>query len=68
MLSARPVGYIEITPERVRMVPIVDVTRLAVVGMLLAAWNVFWITYTVRAVRGRERRGRRWLGGLVRRA
>jgi len=26
----------------------VDVTRVALAGMLLAAWNVFWITYTVR--------------------
>lgn len=55
-VSARPVAVIEITPERVRVKPIVDVTRVIMAGMLLAAWNVFWITLTVRAVRRAHRR------------
>lgn len=41
--------------KETRIRPIVDVARVALAGMLLAAWNVFWITYTVRkAARSRS--------------
>jgi len=49
-LSARPVAVIEVSPEKVRVKPIVDVTRIVLSGMLLAAWSVFWITSTIKAV------------------
>jgi len=45
----KPLAVIEVAGEAVRVRPIVDVTRLATLGMLLAAWNVFWITRTIRA-------------------
>jgi uncharacterized spore protein YtfJ len=47
-VSVRPVAVLEISGADTKVRPIVDVTRLVVAGMLLAAWNVFWITYTVR--------------------
>lgn len=47
-VSVRPVAILEITDKETRVKPIVDVTRLALAGMLLAAWNVFWIAFTVR--------------------
>lgn len=54
-LSVRPLAVIEITPEKVQVLPIIDLTRLATLGLLLVAWNVFWITRTIRAVRASRR-------------
>jgi len=34
---------------KLKVQPIVNVTRLATMGMLLMAWSVFWITRTIRA-------------------
>jgi uncharacterized spore protein YtfJ len=53
-LVVRPVAVLDVTGGETAVKPIVDVTRLAIAGMALAAWNVFWITYTVRRVRGRR--------------
>ena len=47
-VSVRPVAVLEVSAGETKVRPIVDVTRLVLAGMLLAAWNVFWITYTVR--------------------
>jgi uncharacterized spore protein YtfJ len=46
-------GYIRISSEGVRFEPLPDVTRLALAGIALAAWSVFWISRTLRVVRGR---------------
>jgi uncharacterized spore protein YtfJ len=48
-LSVRPVAVLEVKDDAVRVKPIPDVTRLAMAGMALAAWSVFWITMTIRA-------------------
>jgi uncharacterized spore protein YtfJ len=50
-ITVRPVAVVEIDADRTTVRPIIDITRLAIAGMLLAAWNVFWISYTVRRVR-----------------
>lgn len=50
-ISARPVAVLELGPDGTKVKPIVDVARIALVAMALAAWNVFWITYTIRRVR-----------------
>jgi uncharacterized spore protein YtfJ len=50
-ISVRPVAVIEIGGGETKVRPIVDVPMLVIAGMLLAAWNVFWITYTVRRTR-----------------
>ncbi|HEV2440100.1 MAG TPA: spore germination protein GerW family protein [bacterium] len=49
-VSVRPVAVLEVSGTETRLKPIVDVTRLAIAGMALLAWNAFWITYTVRRV------------------
>ena len=49
-VSIRQVAVLEITGQETKVKPVVDVTRLALAGMLLAAWNVLWITYTIRRV------------------
>jgi uncharacterized spore protein YtfJ len=52
-LSVRPIAVLEITDKETKMKPIIDVNRLAIAGMLLAAWNVFWIAYTIRRAAAR---------------
>lgn len=52
--TARPLAVVVATPERVEVRPVLDLTRLAVVGMLLLAWNVFWISRTVRVLATRR--------------
>lgn len=52
-VSVRPIAVLEVGADETKVKPIVDFARLALAGMLLAAWNVFWITYTVRRVRAR---------------
>jgi uncharacterized spore protein YtfJ len=47
-VSVRPVAVLEVSGTETKIKPIVDVTRLATACMVLAAWSVFWITYTVR--------------------
>ncbi len=50
-VSVRPVAVLEVGPDGTKVKPIVDVGRIALAGMMLAAWNVFWISYTIRRVR-----------------
>jgi uncharacterized spore protein YtfJ len=47
-------GYIRISADEIRFEPLPDVTRLALAGIAFAAWSVFWIGRTMRAV-GRRR-------------
>jgi uncharacterized spore protein YtfJ len=50
----RPVAILEIGDQDTRVKPIPDVTRLALAAMALVAWNLFWITYTMRRVAPRR--------------
>ncbi len=54
-VRVRPVALVEITAGETRIVPIIDRTRIILAGMLLVAWNVFWVAYTVRRVLRRRR-------------
>jgi len=47
---ASPKGYIRVSSEGVRFEPVLDVTRIALAGIAFAAWSVFWIGRTLRAV------------------
>jgi hypothetical protein len=47
-------GYVRISDDEVSYEPVLDVTRLALAGIAFAAWSVFWIGRTIRAV-GRRR-------------
>jgi len=41
-LRVKPVGVLEITAERTRFIPIVDVNRLAMLGVIALALLLFW--------------------------
>ncbi len=45
-----PVAVIEISEDKLKVQPIVNVTRLAIAGIFLFAWTVFWVSRTVRRV------------------
>jgi uncharacterized spore protein YtfJ len=40
--GATPVGYIKITPDGVEYEGIVDETKVAIAGIAMGAWAVFW--------------------------
>ncbi len=46
---ARPMGFIRVDANGVRYEPMVDSTRIALAGILMIMWSVYWITKTVRA-------------------
>ncbi len=51
---ARPLGVIEITSEGIHVEPVVDEQKVALAGVLLAAWVVFWVARALIRVFGRE--------------
>ena len=55
-VRVQPVAVIEVVDGKVRVQPIVNVTRLALMAMCVAAWSVFWVTATVRTI-AKSRRG-----------
>jgi uncharacterized spore protein YtfJ len=46
---ARPVGYIRVSPDGVVYEPIMDTSRISMLGIAMVMWNVFWITAAIRA-------------------
>lgn len=40
--KAKPVGFVKITPEGVEYESIVDESRIAMAGIALGAWTIFW--------------------------
>jgi uncharacterized spore protein YtfJ len=54
-MRARPLGVIEITPERTRIEPYVNEQAVTLAGILLGAWSIFWISAAViRIMSGRR--------------
>jgi uncharacterized spore protein YtfJ len=51
----RPLAVIEISDGRTKVTPIVDVTRISLAAIALAAWGIFWVS---RALRSEAQRGR----------
>jgi len=47
-VSVKPIGCIEITAERTRFIPVVDVNRLATLGLIALIVILFWIRRTFR--------------------
>jgi uncharacterized spore protein YtfJ len=47
--GSKPRGFIKITPDGVVYEPAIDINRLGLAGILLVAWNVFWVALAVRA-------------------
>jgi uncharacterized spore protein YtfJ len=48
--SSTPVAVIDVSASGVRIEPIEDKTRIAMAGITMIAWNVFWGLWTIRAV------------------
>ena len=46
---ARPIGYVRISPDGVAYEPIMDNSRISMLGIAMVMWNLFWITMTIRA-------------------
>jgi uncharacterized spore protein YtfJ len=42
-MRVKPIGCLEITPERTRFVPVIDVNRLATLGLIGLALLLFWL-------------------------
>ena len=47
---SRPVAVIEVSSEDTVIRPIVDEGKIALAGIALVAWIVFWLSATVRAI------------------
>ena len=47
--KATPRGYIKITPDGVRFEFTIDENRVALAGIGMVAWSVFWVAKTIRA-------------------
>jgi hypothetical protein len=47
--SARPLGYVRVSPDGVAYEPIMDTSRISILGIAMVMWNVFWITAAIRA-------------------
>jgi uncharacterized spore protein YtfJ len=47
--KARPVGALRITADGVHFEPVMDPKVIALAGIAMVAWNVFWVAATVRA-------------------
>jgi uncharacterized spore protein YtfJ len=54
-MRIRPVALIEVADGKVKVEPIIDVNRLALMALCVAAWSVFWATRTIRVI-ARSRR------------
>jgi len=53
-IAARPVAVLEITDDGVKVKPIVDEGRIALAGICMGAWSVFWLAATLRAIFGKR--------------
>ncbi len=53
--QARPVALITATPQGVQVEPIMDQTRIALGGMVLAGWTLMQVLGTVRKFAHRKR-------------
>jgi uncharacterized spore protein YtfJ len=49
-----PYGVLEITPKGVKFINTIDSNKLGMMGIAMAAWNVFWIAYTIRKIAARR--------------
>ncbi len=49
-VQARPLGVVEVTPEGIQVKTIVDEQKIAVAGVVLVAWIVFWVARTLVAI------------------
>ncbi len=53
-IVARPIAVIEVTPDRVRVEPVLDEGRIALAGIFAGLWAIFWSARTLQALFGRR--------------
>lgn len=53
-VRARPLGVVEVTAEGVRVESVVDEQKVALAGVMLIAWSVFWIARALVRIFGRQ--------------
>ena len=52
--ASTPRAVVEITEDGVRVIPIVDESRIAMAGIFTGAWAIFWLAKTLQAIFGRK--------------
>jgi uncharacterized spore protein YtfJ len=53
-VRAHPMAIIEVTPEGIRVEPIVDEQKLSLAGAMLAGWSVFWLARALTKIFGQR--------------
>jgi uncharacterized spore protein YtfJ len=53
-MKSSPLGVIEVTEGETRIEPVIDEQQVAVLGMLVGAWSVFWLAKVLVAIFGRR--------------
>ncbi|HIP87438.1 MAG TPA: hypothetical protein EYH27_03250 [Anaerolineales bacterium] len=53
-LRTRPIATIEVTPEGIRVEPLMDTGRIALAGILLSGWSIFWIARALMRIFGKR--------------
>ena len=53
-VRARPLAVIEVTPEGTWVESIIDEQKVALAGVLLAGWAVFWLARALVKIFGRQ--------------
>jgi uncharacterized spore protein YtfJ len=52
--TTRPMGSLVVTPEEVRFVPTLDVTKISMAGMMLGALAIIQLFTTLRTIFGQD--------------
>lgn len=53
-VMAHPLAAVEVTPEGVRVDPIVDKQKVVLAGILLSGWLVFWLAQVLIRIFGQR--------------
>jgi uncharacterized spore protein YtfJ len=53
-MRSSPLGVIEVTQEETRIEPVIDEQKVALMGMLIGAWSVFWLARVLVEIFGRR--------------
>lgn len=52
--SSAPLGALVVTPDEVRFVPSLDVTKVVLASLATGAWVIYQLARTMRAIFGRD--------------
>jgi uncharacterized spore protein YtfJ len=53
-MKSSPLGVIEVAEGETRIEPVLDEQKVALLGMLVGAWSVFWLAKVLIAIFGRR--------------